>query len=128
MASSCRRSSPTIARRCRCTAIFSRAPATTSTCAMRSTIALSVARSPRRGRSRLISLRTTGTTASRPRCWLKVAYKADFWLEMLSKLFEHRLLGDDDQFTHVARRGVAQVDHDVRVDVRDLGIAVAVAF
>src|SRR5581483_6012610 len=38
------------------------------------------------------------------------------------------LLRDRDELANVARRGAAEVDHDVRVDVRDLRVAVTKPF
>src|SRR5689334_11310477 len=47
---------------------------------------------------------------------------------MLSKLLLHFRLSDGDQFPHIFGGGVPEVHHNVRVNVGDLGVAVAKSF
>ena len=44
---------------------------------------------------------------------------------MVAKSLLHFLLGDGDQLANVFRGGLSQIDHDVRVNVRDLCVTVA---
>src|SRR6185437_14453467 len=53
--------------------------------------------------------------------------EADFGLELKAELLPHGALGNRDELTHVLRRCVAKVHHDVRVYPGDLCIAVAEA-
>src|SRR5262245_54000149 len=46
---------------------------------------------------------------------------------MYAALLFHRSLSDRDQLANILRARVTQVDHDVRVDVRDLGVPFAKA-
>src|SRR5687767_14917261 len=52
--------------------------------------------------------------------------ESDLRLNVLVEALAHRLLSDANQLAHVARGGAAEVDNDVRVDVRDLRVAHAV--
>src|SRR5262245_46150990 len=46
---------------------------------------------------------------------------------MYAAFFFHSSLRDRDQLANIFRGRVTQIDHDVRVDVRDLGVAFAKA-
>lgn len=56
---------------------------------------------------------------------LELSDKTDFRLETNSKLLFHGILRYRNQLTHVAGGRVAEVDHDVGVDMRNLCAAVA---
>ena len=60
--------------------------------------------------------------------WLEFADKPYLHLQVVAKSLLHFVLGNRDQLANVFRRGLSQIDHDVRVNVRDLRVAVAETF
>jgi hypothetical protein len=58
----------------------------------------------------------------------ELSYKAYLWLQMEAKSIFDRLLSDRDQLANILRGCLAEVDHDVRVNVRDLSITVSKSF
>ena len=58
-------------------------------------------------------------------CALEFADKSNLGLETHSELLLDCVLRDDNQLANIASGRLAEVDHDVGVNVRDLGIAMA---
>jgi len=54
--------------------------------------------------------------------------KAYLWFQVEAKSIFDCLLGDRDQFANVFRTGLTEIDHDVGVNVRDLGVTVSESF
>ena len=54
----------------------------------------------------------------------KLADKSDLWLEVLAKTLLYLGLSDVDQLTHISGGSLSEIDHDIGVDVRYLGVAI----
>src|ERR1700716_1215966 len=57
--------------------------------------------------------------------WSELADESDLDLQVVAKSLLHLLLGKRDQLANIFRGGLSQIDHDVRVNVGNLCIAVA---
>ena len=57
--------------------------------------------------------------------WSELANEPYFDLQMVAKSLLHLLLGNRDQLANVFSGGLSQIDHDVRVNVRNLRVTVA---
>jgi len=60
--------------------------------------------------------------------WSELADKSYLDLQIVAKSLLHLLLGERDQLSNIFRGGVSEIDHDVRVNMRNLGITVTEAF
>ena len=67
-----------------------------------------------------------GGSSRFPTIFLEFSDKADLGLQMMPESLLHLRLSDGDQLPNILRRGIAEVHHDVRVDVGDLCISMAV--
>src|SRR5205085_5791036 len=59
---------------------------------------------------------------------LEFSHKSDFGFEVLVEAFSHGLLSLGNQLANVLRGRTAQVDHDVGMDVGDLGVSHSMSF
>src|SRR5688572_8030565 len=56
------------------------------------------------------------------RSWLELADEPDLGIELIAELLTDRSLSDGDQLPNVLGRRTAEVDQDIRVHMRDLGV------